>query len=263
MNIGYLGFGQMGSAIAGGLAGFCAEVQSGAIRQLAYAPHADTLHERAETAHVQTCESARELVEQSDMILLACKPYQVEQALKDVKEPLRGKALISIVNAWRFEDFKKLLGGGVRVQCIMPNTPVKVGKGVVLVAAENDFTPEEQATLRAMLGSVSTVVELPGEQFAAASAISGCGPAFLYMVIEALGDAGVRSGLPRRLAYELAAGTMTGAGEMVLRDPSVHPGALKDAVCSPGGTTIRGVAALEESGMRAAFIRAVAAILAT
>ena len=104
-------------------------------------------------------------------------------------------------------------------------------------------------------------MELPEAKLPAATAISGCGPAFLYMVIEALGVAGVKNGLSRRAAYELAAGTLIGAGEMVLRDPSTHPGALKDAVCSPGGTTIRGVAALEKAGMRSAFIQAVDATL--
>ena len=101
---------------------------------------------------------------------------------------------------------------------------------------------------------------MPEKNFAAASSLSGCGPAFVYMVIEALGDAGVKNGLKRQAAYELAAQTLVGAGKMVLAGEG-HPGALKDAVCSPGGTTIQGVAALEEAGMRSAFIRAIDATL--
>jgi len=259
MNLGYLGFGQMGSAIARGLADHCPEVQSGAVRQYAWAPHADKLRERAAACSVHACESADELVNACDTIVLACKPYQVEDAVRGLD--FSGKAVVSIVNTWGFADLKRVLGDGARVQCIMPNTPRKVGKGTVLLAEENDLTSAEREHIRALLGSVAAIVELPEAKIPAASAICGCGPAFLYMVIEALGDAGVKNGLSRRAAYELAASTLVGAGEMVLRDPSAHPGALKDAVCSPGGTTIRGVAALEEAGMRSAFIKAVDATL--
>lgn len=259
MNIGYLGFGQMGSAIAEGLSKYCAAVQSGAVTQYAWAPHADKLNARAETIGVHVCTDASELVSCCEMVILACKPYQVEKALQGLD--LRGKALVSIVTGWTFDRFKRLLGDDVRVQYIMPNTPVKVGRGTILLAEENDLTERERAALREMLSTVATLIDLPEEKIPAACAISGCGPAFLYMVIEALGDAGVKNGLSRRAAYELAAGTMIGAGEMVLGDPNAHPGALKDAVCSPGGTTIRGVAALEEAGMRSAFIKAVDATL--
>ncbi|MBQ9459937.1 MAG: pyrroline-5-carboxylate reductase [Oscillospiraceae bacterium] len=259
MNIGYLGFGQMGSAIAEGLFHCSPEVKSGEATQLAWAPHAEKLRSLARPLGVEACESAQELVRRSDMVLLACKPYQVEKALAGL--PLAGKALVSIVTGWTHDRYEALLGDGVRVQYIMPNTPMKVGRGTVLLAEENSLAPEERALLKKLLSSVATLIELPEEKIPAASAISGCGPAFLYMVIEALGDAGVKNGLSRRQAYELAAGTLIGAGEMVLRDAGAHPGALKDAVCSPGGTTIRGVAALEEAGMRSAFIKAVDATL--
>lgn len=259
MKLGYLGFGQMGSALAEGLAAFCAEVQSGAVEQYAWAPHADTLRERAAKCGTTPCADAQELVLRCDTIILACKPYQTEDALRGLS--LDGHTLVSVVTGWGFADFKRLLGDGVRVQCIMPNTPVKAGKGTILLAEENDLDAAERERLKALFGSVASLVELPEAKIPAATAISGCGPAFLYMVIEALGDAGVKNGLSRRTAYELAAGTMMGAGAMVLRDPAAHPGALKDAVCSPGGTTIRGVAALEEAGMRSAFIKAVDATL--
>ena len=259
MNLGYLGFGQMGSALAEGLARFCGAVRGGEIVQFAYAPHGAARRAEARGFSVNECADAKELAEQCDMLIVACKPYQVEDAVRGVN--LRGKALVSVVNAWRMAQFKSLLGEDVRVQCIMPNTPVRVGKGTILLAEENDLTAGERETLRGLLGSVATLIDLPEEKIPAANAISGCGPAFFYMVIEALGDAGVKNGLSRRTAYELAAGTMAGAGEMVLRDASAHPGALKDAVCSPGGITIRGVAALEEAGLRSAFIRAVDATL--
>lgn len=260
MNIGYLGFGAMGSAMAEGFAKFAPAIQRGEITQYAYAPHADKLQKRASEIGVLPCASAEELAAKCDMIVLACKPYQAEQVLRALD--LRGKALVSLANTWTHDRLKAVLGDGVRVQYIMPNIPMKIGKGTVLLAAENDLTAEERQTLRALLESVSAVIELPEDKIPAANALTGCGPAFLYMVIEALGDAGVKHGLGRRAAYELAAAAMVGAGEMVLRDPDAHPGALKDAVCSPAGITIRGVAALEESGMRGDFIRAVDAVLA-
>lgn len=259
MNIGYLGFGAMGSAMAEGFANYAPAVQSGAITQYAYAPHRDKLRRRASEIGVVSCASAEELAARCDMIVLACKPYQVEQAVRTLD--LRGKAVVSLANTWTRDRLKALLGDDARVQYIMPNIPMKIGKGTVLLAEENDLASAERETLRTLLEAVSAVIELPEEKVPAANAITGCGPAFLYMVIEALGDAGVKHGLSRRAAYELAAGAMVGAGEMVLHERDAHPGALKDAVCSPAGITIRGVASLEESGMRGAFLRAVDAVL--
>lgn len=261
MNIGYIGFGAMGSAVAEAFAKHCEEVRRGEIAQYAYAPHQEKLRARAAECGVTPCASADELAERSDMVILACKPYQAETVLAGVRAGLQGKALVSLVNAWRYADLKAALGDGVRVQCIMPNIPMKVGKGVVLLAKENDLLSEERALLRRLCAATAQVIELSEEKIPAATALCGCGPAFLYMVVEAMGDAGVKNGLPRRMAYELAAATLIGAGTMVLADPAAHPGTMKDAVCSPGGTTIRGVAALEEAGVRSAFIKAVDATL--
>ena len=259
MKLGYLGFGNMGSALAEGLSRYCPDAQSGTLTQYAWAPHADRLRERAAACGATACADAAELARRCGTIVLACKPYQVEDAVRALS--FGGKTVVSVVNCWSFAALKALRGAGARVQCVMPNTPVKVGKGTILLAEENDLDAAERERLKALLGSVAALVELPEAKIPAANAISGCGPAFLYMVVEALGDAGVKNGLTRRAAYELAAGTMAGVGAMVLDDPSAHPGALKDAVCSPGGITIRGVAALEEAGMRGAFIKAVDATL--
>lgn len=259
MRLGYLGFGNMGSALAAGLSRCCPDVRSGLVTQYAWAPHADKLRLRAAECGAEACGSAEELTRRCDTVVLACKPYQAEDALRGLD--LGGKTLVSVVSGWSFRALKALVGDAARIQCIMPNTPVKVGKGTILLAEENDLDAAARERLKALLGSVAALVELPEAKIPAANAISGCGPAFLYMVIEALGDAGVKNGLARRDAYELAAGTMAGVGAMVLGDAAAHPGALKDAVCSPGGITIRGVAALEEAGMRGAFIKAVDATL--
>lgn len=259
-HIGFFGYGQMGGALAEGLYTCCERVKAGEVKLHAYAPHTDALRMRTAGTPVEPCDSAEELIGRCDALVIACKPYQVENALAPHREALAGKAVVSLVNAWTLPMYRALLGAAARVQTIMPNTPVRVGKGTILLAEENSLLPQEREELRALLGSVAAVIDLPEEKITAAAAIAGCGPAFMYMVIEALGDAGVKNGLPRRLAYDLAAGTMRGAGELALLTQE-HPGVLKDAVCSPGGTTIRGVAALEGSGMRAAFIRAVDAAL--
>jgi len=138
----------------------------------------------------------------------------------------------------------------------MPNTPLAVGEGMSLIGSTHTCTPEELAFGKAVFEAAGKVVTIEDHAFNAASGISGCGPAFVYQFIEALADGGVRHGVPRKTAYELAAQTLIGAARMVI-ETGEHPGRLKDAVCSPGGTTIEGIYALEKGGMRAAVIDAV------
>jgi len=260
LRVGFLGYGQMGSALAEGIMDFSEPGRIGRVRILAYAPHVEALRRRTAGKKVEVFETPDALVEASDLVVLACKPDQAEKVLGALRAALAGKPLVSIVNAWTHEMLKSAAGEAVRVQPIMPNTPVRVGRGTILLAEENSFTTEERETLRSLLEGAATLCVLPEKKIPAATALTGCGPAFFYMALEALADGGVKNGIPRGLAYELAASTMRGAGEMYLATRE-HPGALKDAVCSPGGTTIRGVQALEEGGMRAALIRAVDAVL--
>ena len=263
--LGFLGFGQMGSAIAEGLARFCpdaAEKEDCRLRMYAYAPHADKLREKTAgmPVTVTPVASAEELAERCGWILLAVKPDQAEKAVAPIRGMLAGKAVISVVNAKTHGELRRLLGPDVRIQYVMPNTPMKVGAGVALFEEENSLTDEERETVEGWFSSISVIVRLPGEKMAAAASLSGCGPAFFFMAAEALGDAGVKNGLKRADAYRLAAATMAGAGRLLL-ETGRHPGELKDGVCSPGGTTIRGVSALEEDGFRAALIHAVDATL--
>ena len=258
--LGFLGFGQMGSAIAEGLAHFCPEVKSGALSLYAYAPHAESLRERTAGLPVTPLSSAEELVGTCGWVLLAVKPYQAEAAVAPVREALSRRAVVSVMNAMGRDDLLRLLSPDARVQYVMPNTPMKVGAGVALFEEENSLTAEESAEAEALFASLGLVIRLPGSQMKAAASLSGCGPAFFFMAAEALGDAGVKHGLKRADAYRLAAAAMAGAGRLLL-ETGAHPGELKDGVCSPGGTTIRGVASLEEDGFRAAWIHAVDATL--
>lgn len=209
---------------------------------------------------MESCSSLKEVSQKSDMIFMACKPYQIEDVLKELGDELCGKAVVSVAAGWNYQRYRSALPADARIQFIMPNTPAAVGEGVFLAEEENDLMEEERNFLFELLTAVGMVKELPSRLMDAAMAISGCGPAFMDMIIEALGDAGVKNGLQRKDAYELACFTMIGSARLKM-ETGLHPGELKDNVCSPAGTTIKGVASLEESGIRYAFIKAIDEVL--
>lgn len=255
--LGFIGMGNMARAIASGLA------SAGALRgedMAACALRYDRLKEFADGLGMQACATARELVEGSEVVLMAVKPYVVPQILDECGDLLAGRALLSIAAGWDLARYREALPKEARVQYIMPNTPCQVGAGVLLFEAENTLHPEELQEARRWFSALGTVETLPSRLMNAGMGVSGCGPAFIAMVIEALGDAGVRYGLPRETAYRIASQTVAGTGLMQLKT-SQHPAAMKDAVCSPGGTTIRGVEALEACGLRHALLEAVGATL--
>lgn len=193
---------------------------------------------------------------------MACKPYQIKDVLNELGQGgLKGKNLLSIAAGWDFEAYAARIDCvETAVQYIMPNTPVAVGKGTFLMEETNSLTDEDRLTITDILSELGTVITIPSRLMNAATAVSGCGPAFFDMVIEAIADGAVKNGIARKTAYELACTTMAGTAELMLKT-GLHPGELKDRVCSPGGTTIKGVAALEESGIRSAFIKAIDAVI--
>ena len=209
---------------------------------------------------MESCSSLKEVSQKSDMIFMACKPYQIEDVLKELGDEICGKAVVSVAAGWNYQRYRSALPADARIQFIMPNTPAAVGEGVFLAEEENDLMEEERNFLFELLTAVGMVKELPSRLMDAAMAISGCGPAFMDMIIEALGDAGVKNGLQRKDAYELACFTMVGSARLKM-ETGLHPGELKDNVCSPAGTTIKGVASLDESGIRYAFIKAIDEVL--
>ena len=182
------------------------------------------------------------------MVIVAVKPHLIEEVLSPVRGQLADKAVVSVAAGWPFERYEALLPG-TRHLSTMPNTPVRVCAGVFLLEEKHSLTPEEYVLVQPVESRLLGI----------AGTLSGCGPAFVSMFIEALGDAGVKHGLPRAMAYRLAGQMVAGTGRMQV-ETGAHPGAMKDAVCSPGGTTIVGVAELERGGMRAAVINAVDAI---
>lgn len=254
--VGFIGFGNMAQAMAKGL------VRGGALSGgdiFACAKRWEKLEAAAGELGAVPCRDALEVAARADVIVLAVKPYLIEAVLAPIRERLAGKVLLSVAAGWPFSRFEGILPPGVHHLSTMPSTPVAVGEGVVLLEEEHSLTAEELSQVKELLAPLGLVETVPSAQMGIAGTLSGCGPAYAAMFLEALGDAGVYHGLPRPLAYRLAAQMLTGAGKLHL-STGEHPGAMKDAVCSPGGTTILGVAELERHGFRSAVIDAVSAV---
>lgn len=256
MKLGFIGAGNMGSAILRGI------LKKGFLSadDIAVTDKQLSVCEEFAAQGVHVCRSNKELVEACECVLLAIKPIYTAQVLQEVYSQLEGKFVISIVAAWTYEKLDSALPESAHFVRVMPNTPLAVGEGMSLISEKCRCTEEELVFAESVFSAAGRVARVEEHVFVAASGINGCGPAFVYQFIEALADGGVRHGVPRAVAYQLAAQTLLGAAKMVL-ETGEHPGKLKDAVCSPGGTTIEGVYALERGGMRAAVIDAVSATI--
>ncbi len=204
------------------------------------------------------CSTLAELAAACDTFLLATKPQDVAGVLAQLGEHLQGKSalVISIAAGIQLAKLESYLPENVRVVRTMPNTPALVGQGASAFSPGSRATAEDADHTSALLSAVGLALALPEKLLDAVTGLSGSGPAYGFIIIEALADAGVRNGLPRQESLQLAAQTLIGAATMVL-ETGIHPGALKDMVTSPGGTTIAGIAALEKNGLRHALIEAV------
>ena len=255
MKIGFIGAGNMGGALAiaaakavGGPHLWIADLDADKAAALA----ADI---GAAVADGET------VAAQCDYIFLGVKPQVMEAALTALRPALTARTeapvLISMAAGLSVACIKEW-SGGMPVIRIMPNTPVAVGTGMILYVADETVTAAQTAAFADMMAQAGRLDAVPERLMDAGSCVSGCGPAFAYLFIEALADGGVACGLPRAQALDYAAQTVLGAAQMVL-STGQHPGALKDAVCSPGGTTIAGVHALEAGGFRSLAMDAVIA----
>ena len=206
---------------------------------------------------VDFVESNAECANQSRIVVLAVKPQYYDAVLKNIKYAVKPEQIvISIAPGITIDSLVKKLGDGKRIVRAMPNTPALLGEGMTGVTYDRGlFTEEEEQEIRAFFQSFGRMEYVEERLMSAVVCASGSSPAYVYMFIEALADSAVRYGLPRDKAYEFAAQTVKGAAEMVLQTGK-HPGELKDMVCSPAGTTIAGVAALEEYGFRNAVLKA-------
>lgn len=253
--IGFLGAGQMARALAQGFA------SAGLVRgeQVAASDvSADAGRDFGKLVPGSRFLSSREVVQQSDVIFLAVKPQVVKSVLAEVRGSIdSSKLVVSIAAGIQLGTLADGLGT-TRVIRVMPNTPCLIGKSASAIAATAQVSAEDLGLVEQLLGAVGLTVRLDEKHIDAVTGLSGSGPAFVYVMIEALADGGVRMGLPRDTALSLAAQTVAGAAEMVLQTKD-HPGVLKDRVASPGGTTIAGLQVMEDRAVRGALIGAVEA----
>ncbi|XP_023019575.1 pyrroline 5-carboyxlate reductase [Leptinotarsa decemlineata] len=203
------------------------------------------------------------VVEHADVIFLAVKPHILPTAIANMfdtlnENSLNSKLFISILAGTPIEKLENVLSKlhGSRVIRVMPNTPMMVGEGCTVFSPGQRATDRDIELVRTLLSVTGVCKEVPESLINAVGALSGSGPAFVYLMIEALADGGVKMGISRQLAIEFAAQTVLGAAKMV-KESGKHTGQLKDEVCSPGGTTITGIHALERGGVRAAFMDAI------
>jgi pyrroline-5-carboxylate reductase len=251
---GFLGAGKMATAlIRGMLRAGLAEVEGVAASD----PLAQARLALAAETGIAVFEANPPVVERSDVLVLAVKPQAMSQLLTEIR-PLIGPGhlVVSIAAGISISTLSAGLGGDRRLVRVMPNTPALLGEGASAYALGPSALAEDADVVRAFLDSVGRAVQVPESMLDAVTGLSGSGPAFVYLMIEALSDGGVRMGLPREIATTLAAQTVLGAARMVL-ETGLHPGVLKDQVTSPGGTTIAGLHALERGGVRGALIDAV------
>ena len=208
---------------------------------------------------IRVADNAEDAVQNCDAILLAVKPQVVEKALQPLHRVLDiSQTLISIAAGISTSRLQNGFEAKVPVVRVMPNTPALIGKAASAICLGEHAGETQRELAHKIFGAVGIVVDVPESLLDAVTGLSGSGPAYVYLFIEALSDAGVQSGLPRATATQLAAQTVLGAAQMVL-ETGKHPGELKDMVSSPGGTTIAGIAALEKRAFRGATMEAVEA----
>lgn len=256
LKVGLIGGGAMGGALATGL------VKSGVIPQTALSVSdvsTERLRQLEETLGVRTFNENQPLVSESDIVILAVKPDIVGPVMQEIGPVLRsGHTLISIAAGISINMIEKYIPQPVPVVRVMPNTPCLVGEGASAYALGSNAALRDAVRVEAVFNSVGRAVAVKESLLDAATGLSGSGPAYVFMIIEALADGGVKMGLPRDTALLLSAQTVLGAAKMVLTAGD-HPAQLKDRVTTPGGTTAAGLFVLEDRGVRAALIEAVAA----
>ena len=252
--VGFLGAGNMGEAIIKGL------LQTGLVPASSIAAtdaRADRLQQMASQYGIRGLQSNRELVAGSDVVILAVKPQIMGAVLREVAPAVdRGRLLFSVAAGVPVAALREALGKPARLIRVMPNTPALVLEGVTAIARADGLEAGDLELAQELFGAVGRAVVLDEDALDAVTGLSGSGPAYVAIVIESLADGGVKMGLDRATAMILATQTVLGSARLVL-ETGMHPGQLKDMVSSPGGTTIAGISALEEGGVRRTFIGAV------
>lgn len=253
--LGFIGAGRMAEAIL-----------SGAIKKKIIKPEdtvifdvsGERMDELKKKYSVKTADDISMLCQTAEMLLLAVKPNILATVCEELTKIKCELPLVSIVAGWSGMKIKGHIKQDVKVLRIMPNTPLQFGEGMSAFEVPTDFDEGEYLFVKSIFQGLGLVLDMPEKLMDAVTAVSGSGPAYVFMFIEALADAAVLNGISRNDAVVLAAQTVLGSAQTVL-ESGMHPAALKDAVCSPGGTTIEAVKVLEAKGFRSAVIDAVSA----
>jgi pyrroline-5-carboxylate reductase len=256
LSLGFLGAGKMATALAKGF------IRAGLVAASDVLASDPSDAARAHFAHeteARSTASNAEVIKSAHVLILAVKPDQVNSVLAEIRDLVgQEHLLISIAGGIPLARLEAGLGAAARLIRVMPNTPALVGAAAAAFALGRSALPEDAVLASRLFSSVGLAFQVKESLLDAVTGLSGSGPAYVYLFIEALSDGGVAAGLPRDTATRLAAQTALGAAKMVL-ETGLHPGTLKDMVTSPGGTTIEGVHELEKAGFRGAVISAVRA----
>ncbi|NLK43703.1 MAG: pyrroline-5-carboxylate reductase [Tissierellia bacterium] len=254
--IGFIGCGNMAKAMIGGI------IKSNLVLPkniIASAKTEESLEDVANKYGITTTLDNKEVVKKSDYLILAVKPYMYEEVMKEIKEIVKEEqVIIGIAAGISIDYMKKILGRNVLVVKAMPNTPAMVGEGMAALVFDKEIDDKKREEVKAIFNSFGRCEVIDEGLMDGFTALCGSSPAYVYMMIEAMADGGVIEGIPRKQAYKMAAQAVLGAAKMVL-DTGIHPGELKDNVCSPRGTTIEAVAKLEEKSFRTAIMEAMRA----
>ncbi|USK85844.1 pyrroline-5-carboxylate reductase [Peribacillus asahii] len=254
--IGFIGCGKMGSAMIEGM--LKAEVVQPADIKVS-ASTASTLKKVEQRYRIKGSLNNQEVAKFADYLFLAIQPALHQDVLEEIKSVLKEEVtIITMAAGVSIEQIEKGIGRKVKVVRTMPNTPSLVGEGMTAMSVNEEMTEKELVEVERLFNSFGKTELIQESLMDAVPAISGSSPAYVYMFIEALADGGVRDGIPRQQAYRMAAQAVLGAAKMVL-ETEQHPSMLKDDVCTPGGSTIQAVAALEENRFRASILEAMKA----
>eukprot|EP01027_Heterolobosea_sp_BB2_P010439 GEZU01015323.1.p1 GENE.GEZU01015323.1~~GEZU01015323.1.p1 ORF type:complete len:274 (+),score=97.22 GEZU01015323.1:204-1025(+) len=255
--IGFIGAGAMATAIIKGVIDAKIVKPADIIASDVYAPMLDKIKEQT---GINVTMNNIEIAEKAKVIFIAVKPNDVDAALQQIKDKFTSEhLLISIAAGITIRQLEKGLPSKARIARVMPNTACLVGASASAFAMNSHATEEDKKRVEDLFSAVGTVSLVPEKLLDAVTGLSGSGPAYVYEFIESLADGGVRAGLPRATAIQLAAQTVFGSAKMVLENKDKHTAQLKDAVCSPGGTTITGVHELEKGCFRGTVMNAVLA----
>lgn len=252
--LGFIGCGNMGSAMIGGVVKANIVAPSGIMGCDKCEKNLETLKQKY---YIHTSNSNLDAANFSDILVLSVKPNFYEDVITEIKNATKKDAIIvTIAPGITIEKTQSLFGTKIKVVRVMPNTPALVGEGMSALCKSSEVTDDDLKSVIELLGSFSKTEIVEEKLMDVVTAISGSSPAYVYMFIEALADGAVLKGMPRDKAYKIAAQAVLGSAKMVL-ETGMHPGALKDNVCSPGGTTIAAVYSLEKNNFRGSVIEAV------